>query len=26
VISYLTQRHFTFRVKKDGHAEFTDLH
>jgi putative flippase GtrA len=25
VISYLTQRHFTFRVKKDGHAEFTDL-
>ena len=26
VVSYLTQRHFTFRVKKDGHAEFTDLH
>lgn len=25
VISYFTQRHFTFRVKKDGHAEFTDL-
>jgi putative flippase GtrA len=24
-ISYFTQRHFTFRVKKDGAAEFTDL-
>lgn len=24
-ISYFTQRHFTFRVKKDGHAEFTGL-
>ena len=24
-ISYITQRHFTFRVKKDGVAEFTDL-
>jgi putative flippase GtrA len=24
-ISYVTQRHFTFRVKKDGHAEFTGL-
>lgn len=25
VISYFTQRHFTFRVKNDGHAEFTEL-
>lgn len=24
-ISYFTQRHFTFRVKKDGAAEFTEL-
>jgi putative flippase GtrA len=24
-ISYFTQRHFTFRVKKDGAAQFTDL-
>lgn len=24
-ISYFTQRHFTFRVKKDGLAEFTEL-
>ncbi len=24
-MSYVTQRHFTFRVKKDGHAEFTEL-
>ncbi|MEP6713896.1 MAG: GtrA family protein [Ferruginibacter sp.] len=24
-ISYFTQRHFTFRVKKDGHAEFSKL-
>jgi len=24
-ISYFTQRHFTFRVKKDGMAELTDL-
>ena len=24
-ISYLTQKHFTFRVKKDGNAEFSDL-
>lgn len=25
VISYVTQRHFTFRVKKDGHPEFSEL-
>ena len=25
IISYFTQRHFTFRVKKDGAAEFTEL-
>jgi putative flippase GtrA len=25
IISYLTQRHFTFKVKKDGHAEFSKL-
>ena len=25
LISYLTQRHFTFRVKKDGYAEFSEL-
>jgi putative flippase GtrA len=25
VMSYFTQRHFSFRIKKDGHAEFTDL-
>lgn len=24
-ISYFTQRHFTFRVKKDGHAELSNL-
>ncbi len=24
-ISYFTQRHFTFKVKQDGAAEFTDL-
>ncbi len=24
-ISYFTQRHFTFRVKKDGAAQFTEL-
>lgn len=24
-ISYFTQRHFTFKVKKDGAAEFTEL-
>lgn len=24
-ISYFTQRHFTFKVKKDGHATFTEL-
>ncbi|RYG53423.1 MAG: GtrA family protein [Chitinophagaceae bacterium] len=24
-ISYLTQKHFTFRVKNDGNAEFSDL-
>lgn len=24
-ISYLTQKHFTFRVKKDGAASFSDL-
>ena len=24
-ISYFTQRHFTFRVKKDGHAELSEL-
>ncbi len=25
VISYFTQHHFTFKVKKDGAAEFTEL-
>ena len=25
LVSYITQRHFTFRVKKDGHAEFSKL-
>lgn len=24
-ISYFTQRHFTFKVRKDGHATFTSL-
>ncbi len=24
-ISYLTQKHFTFRVKQDGNAEFSEL-
>jgi len=24
-ISYFTQRHFTFRIKPDGHSELTDL-
>ena len=24
-ISYFTQRHFTFRIKKDGNAEFSEL-
>jgi putative flippase GtrA len=24
-ISYITQRHFTFRIKKEGIPEFTDL-
>lgn len=25
IMSYFTQRHFTFRIKKDGHGEFTEL-
>ena len=25
ILSYFTQRHFTFKVHKDGHTEFTDL-
>lgn len=25
LVSYFTQRHFTFRIKKDGHAELSNL-
>ena len=25
IMSYFTQRHFTFRIRKDGHGEFTEL-
>ena len=25
IMSYFTQRHFSFRIKKDGHGQFTEL-